>query len=1079
MKRGEIIAMQKSKRVLSLILVMMMVLSLLPATALATGGEPASEPAVNPAEVEEVENSAGSSGVSVAGEETPEPTVTGVTVTPAAATVEKGSTQQFTATVTGENGPSQEVTWSIDDKYGSVMFSTISGEGLLTVGATEWAAKITVKATSVADPTVSGTATVTVPYEQLSDSLRLHSILGESPKIIATVNASQYYMYIVAELDIPAGVDTIMTSDIITIDPASTVGPFFLADDLTADSISLSPAGETTVVQFDVHPPSESDPFIYYMLIINRSLPEPDVSGVTVNPSAVAVERGATQSFSAVVDGTNDPSQVVFWSIDSDTDADTFISRRGVLTVSADETAETLTVRATSAADPTQSGTAVVTVERPAGEATVTGVAVTPSQISLYKGATQSFSAAVTGEGSSTPSQRVTWSVEGAAAADTSISDTGTLTVSADETAETLTVRATSVADPHYSGTAAVTVTDAFISVTADSRAGTYVRIPADDGGASAANFSARFLELISASEASSKGKLAEYNDAAEAFKNNFYLGGAGGYESHYAVLDFELYGEDGSLYDGDISGAEVFYRCLDAYGDVLTEYTQSSTHVLNSWDAWYLEAYEYDPDSGAWIQIDVDDTRIPASELDAEDRDPNTLYMRFKPTRTDSTILLVQRKIDSKPDSLPAGQYSAPVHLAHNSANGLSMANAALIQTAALDVDENGNWKIILDFKEMDSMPGARVAAVWYLESEADAQAFWFGDLDPDDEAVQARYLHDVDVLETVSDGATHIYPARVSISLDNIPEDYVWLYFYANAMGEENKRPARLKIHWGRLTDGNGNPVDIGGEIDLTPLQAALAEAKGYTDLSGYTEQSAQTLLDAIAEAEAALENASVITTATQQDVDDAAAALTKAINGLTKRPVGPGADTLSDEATGVKLEADAGVLPEGTTIKATAVTTGEDYEKAKLALEGISGSFRLYDITLLGTDGSTIQPNGKVKVSIPVPEGMKEDLIAVYSINADGTKTLLESTIENGYVVFYTDHFSLYAIVEKSAAGDSGGDKPDKKAAKESGKSAVPKTGPSEPFLLWQLLPLAAAAAIALLMVSRRRKERGKPA
>ncbi len=107
------------------------------------------------------------------------------------------------------------------------------------------------------------------------------------------------------------------------------------------------------------------------------------------------------------------------------------------------------------------------------------------------------------------------------------------------------------------------------------------------------------------------------------------------------------------------------------------------------------------------------------------------------------------------------------------------------------------------------------------------------------------------------------------------------------------------------------------------------------------------------------------------------------------------------------------------------------------------------------------------------------MKEKLIAVYSINADGTKTLLESTIENGYVVFYTDHFSLYAIVEKSAAGDSGGDKPDKKAVKESGKSAVPKTGTNEPSLLWQLLPLAAAAVIALLMANRRRKERRKPA
>jgi hypothetical protein len=107
------------------------------------------------------------------------------------------------------------------------------------------------------------------------------------------------------------------------------------------------------------------------------------------------------------------------------------------------------------------------------------------------------------------------------------------------------------------------------------------------------------------------------------------------------------------------------------------------------------------------------------------------------------------------------------------------------------------------------------------------------------------------------------------------------------------------------------------------------------------------------------------------------------------------------------------------------------------------------------------------------------MKEDLIAVYSINEDGSKTLIESSVENGYVVFYTDHFSLYAIVEKSAAGDrpDNGDKPDKKTVKESGGSAVPETGTNEPSLLWQMLPFAAAAVIALLMASRRRKERGK--
>ena len=120
--------------------------------------------------------------------------------------------------------------------------------------------------------------------------------------------------------------------------------------------------------------------------------------------------------------------------------------------------------------------------------------------------------------------------------------------------------------------------------------------------------------------------------------------------------------------------------------------------------------------------------------------------------------------------------------------------------------------------------------------------------------------------------------------------------------------------------------------------------------------------------------------------------------------------------DLETGVKLEAEENVLPEGATMTVTVIPSGDDYEKATLALEGSGGSFALYDITLYGPDDATVQPNGTVKVSIPVPEGMNEDLIALYRINEDGTKTLIECTVEEGYVVFYTNHFSLYAVVEK---------------------------------------------------------------
>ena len=70
-----------------------------------------------------------------------------------------------------------------------------------------------------------------------------------------------------------------------------------------------------------------------------------------------------------------------------------------------------------------------------------------------------------------------------------------------------------------------------------------------------------------------------------------------------------------------------------------------------------------------------------------------------------------------------------------------------------------------------------------------------------------------------------------------------------------------------------------------DLTALNAAIAEAEGYTDLSGYTDDSAAALTAALTAAKA------ITTVNTQPEIDAATAALNAAIDGLTvKAPVTP---------------------------------------------------------------------------------------------------------------------------------------------------------------------------------------------
>jgi len=86
------------------------------------------------------------------------------------------------------------------------------------------------------------------------------------------------------------------------------------------------------------------------------------ITGVVVSPLTVIVRQGETRTFTAAVTGTNNPAQTVTWAVEGNNSAVTLISATGILTVAADETAISLTIRATSTADTGISGTATVTV---------------------------------------------------------------------------------------------------------------------------------------------------------------------------------------------------------------------------------------------------------------------------------------------------------------------------------------------------------------------------------------------------------------------------------------------------------------------------------------------------------------------------------------------------------------------------------------------------------------------------------------------------------------------------------------------------------------------------------------------
>lgn len=171
------------------------------------------------------------------------------------------------------------------------------------------------------------------------------------------------------------------------------------------------------------------------------------------------------------------------------------------------------------------------------------------------------------------------------------------------------------------------------------------------------------------------------------------------------------------------------------------------------------------------------------------------------------------------------------------------------------------------------------------------------------------------------------------------------------------------------------------------------------------------------------------------------------------------------VTDPSTGIKVEADKGVFPEGVEQVVTQITSGADYDKAASVLSDVGKKFRLFEIHF-ELNGAEVQPNGIVTVYYPIPEGYDADKVVLYRINEDGTKTLIKGTVENGFYKVMTKSFSTYALVEQGSTIT------DAENSANVG-SDIPQTGDSTNVLPFALLALASGGMIGVLFVSRKRK------
>lgn len=177
---------------------------------------------------------------------------------------------------------------------------------------------------------------------------------------------------------------------------------------------------------------------------------------ITNKTNKTEVDRGEVITFkgqvlfgSSVLD-----EEKVTWSIMDNESESTVINSNGILTVGEDETSYTLVIKAVSSSDPELYALYVVHVNVPDtyGIEVTTNDTITKRSKIVVVGRTKQFLAEVTKNGVVDKNTAVTWTVEGGVSG-TTITSSGELQVAANETAETLTVKATCNVDATAFGT--------------------------------------------------------------------------------------------------------------------------------------------------------------------------------------------------------------------------------------------------------------------------------------------------------------------------------------------------------------------------------------------------------------------------------------------------------------------------------------------------------------------------------------------------------------------------------------------------------------------------------------------------
>jgi hypothetical protein len=262
-----------------------------------------------------------------------------VSVSPASATVRVGYPQTFTATVTGTTNTA--VTWSVNDiAGGDTVVGTIDSAGhYIAPPAVPSPAVVTVRATSVAAPGSSGTASVTILPHPTITSLS-PSPLTTGPFTL-TVNGAGF-----------------VAGSIVSFDDADLPTTFVSSSSLTGSGSAPSVKSSVPVV---VRTPDGDVSNTAFVDVVAA----PPIT-IAISPTSASVRVRQTRQFTATVQNTSNTATI--WKVNGIAGGNSTVgtvSTSGLYKApAAVPNPSVVTVSATAVADQTKSASAAVTISK-------------------------------------------------------------------------------------------------------------------------------------------------------------------------------------------------------------------------------------------------------------------------------------------------------------------------------------------------------------------------------------------------------------------------------------------------------------------------------------------------------------------------------------------------------------------------------------------------------------------------------------------------------------------------------------------------------------------------------------------